>query len=163
MNEIDAGKLLTIVATIITALGGFEFVKWLSNRKNNARIAAAQAFEVEYKTIMVGYKRMEEEIAQNKREIAELNNKIDELYEKVHTLEGDKLQLIQENNTLKLQLKEAEKRVCLQPDDRCLKRLNPNDHCRLRKILRGEYKKDHPNAILTDEDMMSPEEQGDEQ
>lgn len=154
MSNIDINTVLTAAAGMIGALGGFEFIKWLFNRKSNERIAAAQAFEAEYKSLTIGYKRQEEEIQQNKKEIAELNQKVDALYEKVHKLENDKLQLIQENNNLKLQLKEAEKKVCLQPDDRCLKRLNPNDHCRLRKILRGEYQKDHPDAILSDEDMM---------
>ena len=52
-------------------------------------------------------------------------------------------------------------RVCLQPDDRCLQRLNPDDKCRLRKLLRGEYLKDNPEAIITEEDMMrEPEESG---
>lgn len=39
---------------------------------------------------------------------------------------------------------------------KCLQRLNPDDHCRLRKILRGGYKEDHPDAILTEEDMLNP-------
>lgn len=154
MSNIDFSTLLTAAGGMVAAMGGFEFIKWMFNRKSNERISAAQAFEVEYKALIEDYHRVQMEVDKNKEQIEELNKKIDSLYEKVHKLEGDKLELIQENNSLKLQLKEAEKKVCLQPDDRCLKRLNPDDHCRLRKILRGEYMKDYPDAILTDEDMI---------
>lgn len=155
MNNTDISTMLAAVGGVIATMGGFEFIKWLFNRKNNARIAAAQAFEIEYKTIMNDYKRIQSEIDLNKKEIAELNRKVNQLHEKVHELETDKLQLMQENNTLKLQLKEAEKHVCMQPDDKCLKRLGTPINCRLRDLLRGEYAKDHPGAILTDEDMLN--------
>ena len=146
-------KIITTIGGFIAALGGFEFIKWLFNRHNNNRMEAAKAFEVEYKAIMADYKRVQEEVEANKRQIDELNKKIDELYEKVHQLEGDKLQLIQENNSLKLQLKEAENHVCLRPNDSCFQRLNPADECRLRKLVRGDYKKEFPDAIITEEDM----------
>ena len=145
---------ITAAATIVTALGGLELIKFLLNRKTNKRIADANAFEVERKAIIEDYKRVQEELDK-------LQKKVDELYKRVHQLESERLDLIHENNRLRLELKEAEKRVCLQPDDRCLQRLNPDDKCRLRKLLRGEYLKDNPEAIITEEDMMrEPEESG---
>lgn len=154
MNDTDSTiRIITTIGGFIAALGGFEFIKWLFNRHNNNRMEAAKAFEVEYKAIMADYKRVQEEVDANKKQIDELNKKIDALYEKVHQLEGDKLQLIQENNTLKLQLKEAEKHVCLRPNDNCFQRLNPNDECRLRKLVRGDYAKAFPDAIITEEDI----------
>ena len=145
---------ITAAATIVTALGGLELIKFLLNRKTNKRIAEASAFEVERKAIIEDYKRVQEEVDS-------LKMKVDELYKKVHQLESERLDLIHENNKLRLALKEAEKHVCLQPDDRCLQRLNPDDKCRLRKLLRGEYLKDNPEAIITEEDMMrEPEESG---
>ena len=126
------------------------------NRKSNKRIADANAFEVERKAIIEDYKRVQEELDK-------LQKKVDELYKRVHQLESERLDLIHENNRLRLELKEAEKRVCLQPDDRCLQRLNPDDKCRLRKLLRGEYLKDNPEAIITEEDMMQePEKEEDD-
>ena len=125
-------ETVAIAVSLITALGGWEALKYFLNRKSNKRIADAN-----------------------------LQKKVDELYKRVHQLESERLDLIHENNRLRLELKEAEKRVCLQPDDRCLQRLNPDDKCRLRKILRGEYLKDNPEAIITEEDMMrEPEESG---
>ena len=148
----DWAGTITAAATIVTALGGLELIKFLLNRKTNKRIADANAFEVERKAIIEDYKRVQEELDK-------LQKKVDELYKRVHQLESERLDLIHENNRLRLELKEAEKRVSLQPDDRCLQRLNPDDKCRLRKILRGEYLKDNPGAIITEEDMMRDTEE----
>ena len=145
-------ETVAIAVSLITALGGWEALKYFLNRKSNKRIADANAFEVERKAIIEDYKRVQEELDK-------LQKKVDELYKRVHQLESERLDLIHENNRLRLELKEAEKRVCLQPDDRCLQRLNPDDKCRLRKLLRGEYLKDNPGAIITEEDMTrEPEE-----
>lgn len=145
MNETQ--EIITIVVSLITAFGGWEAIKYLINRKSNSRIAEANAFKVEREALIEDYKRVQ-------GEVDELKKKVDDLYKRIHQLEGERLDLIKRNNELEIQLKEAEKHVCLQPDDKCLQRLNPNDHCRLRKILRGEYAKDHPDAILTETDMM---------
>lgn len=146
----DWAGIMTAAATIVTALGGLELIKFFLNRKTDRRVAEANAFDVERKALMEDYRRVQ-------GEVDELKEKVDELYKRLHQLEGERLELIRRNNELEIQLKEAEKHVCLQPDDRCLQRLSPNDHCRLRKILRGEYAKDNPGAILTEEDMMKKE------
>lgn len=143
-------EALTVAAALVTALGGWEAVKYLLNRKANSRVAEANAFKVEREALIEDYKRVQAEVDKLKEQVAKLYTEIDEL-------KSDRLRLMQENGELRLQLKEAEKHVCLQPDDRCLQRLNPADRCRLRKILRGEYEKDHPDAIITEKDMMKPE------
>lgn len=140
-------EILTILLPIVTALGGWEAVKYLLNRKTNRRVEEANAFKVEREALIEDYKRVQGEVDKLKEQVAKLYTEID-------NLKADRLKLIQENGELKLALKEAEKHVCLQPDDKCLQRLNPNDHCRLRMILRGEYEKDNPGAIITPEDMM---------
>lgn len=149
------GTYMAAAGGLVTALGGWEFVKYLLNRKSNNRVAEANAFKIEREAIIEDYKRVQQEVD-------ELKKKVDELYSRLHQLEGERLDLIRRNNELELQLKEAEKRVCLQPDDKCLQRLNPNDMCRLRKILRGEYARDHPGAIITPEDMVRKPEEGKE-
>lgn len=146
----DWAGIMTAAATIVTALGGLELIKFFLNRKTDRRVAEANAFDVERKALMEDYRRVQ-------GEVDELKEKVDELYKRLHQLEGERLELIRRNNELEIQLKEAEKHVCLQPDDRCLRRLNPDDKCRLRKLLRGEYLKDHPDAIISDEDMMKKE------
>lgn len=143
----DIGSFMTAAATVVTALGGIELVKYLLNHKSNSRIAEANAFDVERKALLEDYKRVQ-------GEVDELKKKVDELYKKLHSLETERLDLIRENNELRLALKEAEKHVCLQPDDRCLRRLNDNVKCRLVGLLRGSYTEDHPDAIMSEEDMM---------
>ena len=143
----DIGSIMTAAAAVVTALGGLELIKFLLNRKSNSRIAEANAFDVERKALLEDYKRVQ-------GEVDELKKKVDELYKKLHSLETERLDLIRENNELRLALKEAEKHVCLQPDDRCLRRPNDNVKCRLVGLLRGSYTEDHPDAIVTEEDMM---------
>ena len=140
-----------IIATLVGALGGWELVKWLLNRDSNKRIGAAQAFEVEYKALIEDYHRVQQEVD-------DLKKKVDQLYEQLHRLENERLDLIRENNELRLQLKEAEKHVCMQPDDKCLQRLGTDVNCRLRDLLRGKYAEDHPGAIMTEEDMKNVEQ-----
>ena len=140
-----------IIATLVGALGGWELVKWLLNRDSNKRIGAAQAFEVEYKALIEDYHRVQQEVD-------DLKKKVDQLYEQLHRLENERLDLIRENNELRLQLKETEKHVCMQPDDKCLKRLGTEVNCRLRDLLRGKYAEDHPGAIMTEEDMKNVEQ-----
>ena len=145
----DIKEIAAAAATLLAAMGGWEGVKYLLNRRSNGRIAEANAFRVEREALIEDYKRVQGEVDKLKKQVAKL-------YREIDSLKADRLKLIEENGQLRLQLKEAEKHVCLVPDDRCLQRLNPADHCRLRKILRGEYLKDHPDAILTEEDRMKP-------
>lgn len=146
MDATQATTFISAAIGLLTALGGWEFIKHMLNRKSNNRIAEANAFKVEREALIEDYKRVQGEVDKLKEQVAKLYTEID-------SLKSDRLRLIQENGELKLALKEVEKHVCLQPDDRCLQRLNPNDRCRLRKLLRGGYEKDHPDAIVTEEDM----------
>ena len=139
-------KYLELVIALIASIGGWQFVRYVLNINSNRRISAAEAFREEYKAVIEDYKRVQ-------GEVDKLNALVDDLYKRVHALESERLDLIKENNELKLALKEAEKHVCLQPDDKCLRRLNNDIKCRLVGLLRGAYTEDHPGAILTDDDM----------
>lgn len=147
-------EILELAVAIITALGGYKLITYFLNLNSNRRISAAEAFNIERAAFAEDYNRVQ-------KELDDLKKKVDELYVKIHNLEDIRLDLISQNNELKLALKEAEKHVCMQPDDRCLQRLNPNDKCRLRNILRGNYRQDHPDAILTVDDMMKGETKND--
>lgn len=124
---------ISVAGGLITALGGFEFIKYIFNKKNNDRILAAQAFQEERKTIMEDYKRIQGEVNR-------LQELVNELRKRVQTLEESRLDLIKENNELKLALKEAEHNICVRPDDECFKgRLPKRTYCRLKKLANGEY------------------------
>ncbi len=152
-------EFLSSAGGIVAALGGFEFVKWLARRGTDRRVEEANAFKVERDAWIEDYKRVQDEVDA-------LKKKVDELYDKLHRLENERLDLIHENNDLRLKLAEAEKHVCLQPDDKCLQRLGTAVNCRLRDLLRGKYAEDHPGAILTEEDMeteVEPEKEENEE
>lgn len=141
MNEV-----LVTIGSIIGILGGWEAVKYILNRKSNKVIAEANAFAIQRSALLEDYQRVQ-------GEVDVLKQKVDELYTKLHTLENERLDLIRENNELRLKLKDAEKHVCLQPDDKCLRRLSPDVKCRLVGLLRGNYTQDHPDVIMTEDDM----------
>lgn len=129
----DWGVFASVVGGLITALGGFEFIKYLFNKNSNERIMAAKAFQAERETILSDYKRIQTEVDR-------MQSVIDELRKRVCALEENRLDLIKENNELKLALKEAEHNVCLRPDDECFKgRMPPREYCRLKKLANGQY------------------------
>lgn len=124
---------LTAAGGLIAALGGFEFIKYLMNKNNNDRIMAAKAFQEERNTILEDYRRLSGEVDR-------MQELINELRKRVQNLEETRLDLIKENNELKLALKEAEHNVCLRPDDECFKgRMPARTYCRLKKLAQGEY------------------------
>ena len=66
MNE-----MVTTVVTVITALGGFEGVKWLINRKSNARMAQASAEASELKNDVDEFHFLRERLEFKDKEIME--------------------------------------------------------------------------------------------
>ena len=127
------GVFASVVGGLITALGGFEFIKYLFNKNSNERIMAAKAFQEERIAILEDYKRIQTEVDR-------MQSVIDELRKRVCALEETRLDLIKENNELKLALKEAEHNICLRPDDECFKgRMPARTYCRLKKLAQGDY------------------------
>ena len=98
----NIAEFLSSAGGIVAALGGFEFIKWLARRGTDKRVEEANAFKVERDALIEDYKRVQ-------GEVDALKKKVDELYTKLHDLENERLDLIRENNELRLQLKEAEK------------------------------------------------------
>lgn len=136
----DWKDILLAIASIVTAFGGLELLKYLLNRKNINRVSAADAFKAEYKSIIEDYHRVRKEVDDAKREISSLNKKVDDLYRQVHTLENERLDLIKRNAELELALKEARHNECVRPDDECFKgRLPKRTYCRLKKLAAGDY------------------------
>ena len=147
MDKTYISDLIEVISATIVAFGGYKLITYFINLNNNKRISAAEAYKAEYQVIMEDYKRM-------KNQVDELNAKVDRLYLDLHKLEKENINLIKEKGELLVALKEAEKHICLQPDDKCIMRLNDNVKCRLVGLLRGEYTKDHPNIIMSEQDML---------
>lgn len=83
-----------IVVTILGALGGFEFVKWIFNRKTNSRIALAEAESKEFHTLQETNEWLqkqlqlkEERFAEQTQLVRKQNTEILDLTRKVAELE----------------------------------------------------------------------------
>ncbi len=135
-----------IAGTVIGALGGWKFIEWMVNRKANRRRAIAEAVGAETDAFMKRYNALEEEIQR-------LNKKVDDLYARLHAVETDNLALLRENGELKVALKEAEAKACLRPPRSCLMRISPSISCRELELIRGDYKKEFPDAIVSEDDL----------
>ena len=168
MDTTHINTFLSVAGGLVTALGGWEFVKYLLNRKSNSRIAEANAGikEIEREERELGVMKqlvesLQKRIEQQDEKIKELNDRLDKLYEEKHEQERVNNDLVRENNELKVALKEAEKNICWRPKDECFQRVIESDHCLYRKLIQG-VKEQHPGAVITKEDMKRKPEEGKE-
>lgn len=82
------------VVTVLGALGGFEFIKWLFNRKSASRVAVAEAEASEFRTLeeMIQFlqtqlKEKEERFAEQTQLVRKLNTEVIDLTKKISALE----------------------------------------------------------------------------
>lgn len=87
----------TTATSIIAALGGVEFIKWLVNRKAYTRKENASAKEAEDSLHEKQLQRYEDRLKQR-------DTKVDGIYKELRQEQAEKLELIKENNSLKLQI-----------------------------------------------------------
>lgn len=88
------------IASIITALGGVEFIKFLSNRHQQRKSAEIEAAHREFSLIRESITFLQEEMNKNHVEIARLQDKVLELTREKAIIEAE------------LQLKRCEQRGC---------------------------------------------------
>lgn len=156
-------ELWEILIAIVAALGGWQFVKYMLNLNSNRRMAAAEAYKVEYAALIEDYKRTQKEVDDTKNEVAELKAQVKKLYKEIDALKEDRLSLIKENGELKLKLMEAEHNVCMRPDGDCVRRLPARSYCALYQVAEGrlisdEARKDKKEHEKDSEDNGIPEE-----
>ena len=144
-------------------MGGWQFVKYILNLNSNRRMAAAEAYKVEYAALIEDYTRTRKEVDDTKNEVAELKAQVKKLYKEIDALKEDRLSLIKENGELKLKLMEAEHNVCMRPDGDCVRRLPARSYCALYQVAEGrlisdEARKDKKEHEKDSEDNGIPEE-----
>ena len=95
------------VASIIGTLGGWEAIKYLLNRKTNARIADAQADSSEFSVLKETIIFLQEQLRDKEKRFAEQTNVL-------RQLNGENLRLTGENEKLKAEraLKLCERPGC---------------------------------------------------
>ena len=104
-------ELHTIIAScagVLTALGGWEFVKWLLNRKSNERIAQANAENIELKNEVDEFHFLRERLEFKEKEMMEKEKRFVEQTELVRTLNRQLLDQTIENGKLQARISELE-------------------------------------------------------
>lgn len=96
-----------IIATVLTALGGFEFIKWVVARKTGKRVEEATADESEFSVLRKQVEFLQEQLLKKEERFAEQTD----MLRKVTARE---LELTRENTMLKTErsLKLCERRMC---------------------------------------------------
>lgn len=102
-------EILLTAASLLTALGGWEAIKYLMNRKNNGRIADAEADGSEFHVLRDTVIFLQEQLQKKEERFAEQTNL-------VRKLTNENLELTRENSMLKTErsLKLCERRNCAQ-------------------------------------------------
>ena len=147
--------VLEVVVSVVASLGGLGLVKFLffmnpEKRKAEAeaRLKELEVYKGKLDVALTLIDTLKQRIEQQDDKIKELNEKVDSLYEEKHCLERENNELVRENAMLKIELSEAKRNVCLRPDDECMKRQPPRDHCRLKRLANGFYDKFYTAAEL---------------
>lgn len=137
-----------VIVGAVASLGGLSLIKFLFFMRPERRKASAEAelkeLEADEKELNVMkslVESLQQRIEQQDKKIRELNERVDKLYAEKHELEKLNNELVRENNELRLQLMDAQHNLCVRPDDECLKRMPPREHCRLKRLANGYYDK----------------------
>lgn len=75
-----------VLVTVVGAFGGLELFKWLFTRKQNKRVAEAQADNAEYESYQKQIDRYEERLAEKDRIIAEKDARLEDKENKYHDM-----------------------------------------------------------------------------
>jgi len=95
--------VITVVATLVTALGGVELVKFLNTRKAARQVAATSAKSEEWNVAEKIYERHEGMLEAKSKKIEELYHEIGKLKEEKLTLTAEKNDLLLTNKMLLMQ------------------------------------------------------------
>ena len=98
-------NIIETLVTILTALGGWEFVKYLINRKSNARISEAEADSAEFHVLKEHIEFLQEQNKQKEERFADQT-------QLVRNLNNEVLELTKKNGSLELDL---QKYRCIRP------------------------------------------------
>lgn len=98
-------NIIETLVTILTALGGWEFVKYLINRKSNKRISEAEADSAEFHVLKEHIEFLQEQNKQKEERFADQT-------QLVRNLNNEVLELTKKNGSLELDL---QKYRCIRP------------------------------------------------
>ena len=104
----DIPTIIASCAGVLTALGGWEFVKWLLNRKSNKRIAEANAESMELKNERDEFHFLRERLEYKDSAMMEKEKRFIEQTDLVRSLNRQLLDQTIENGKLQARISELE-------------------------------------------------------
>ena len=90
-------NILETIMTILTAMGGWEFIKYLINRKSNARISEAEADRAEFQVLKETNEFLQDQLKQKEERFAEQT-------QIVRKLNAEVLEMTQQKASVELDL-----------------------------------------------------------
>ena len=101
------GEIATIIATIVGAVGGLEFIKWIVARKTGKRMEEASADDSEFSVLRKQIEFLQEQLLKKEERFAEQTDRLREVTAR-------ELELTREITMLKTErsLKLCERRMC---------------------------------------------------
>lgn len=137
--RMDWEKIGQFLLALVGGVGGYKMFELLKNWRTDSRKEEASAEDSENESIRKQMDWLADHHQKKLNQVEELQEEKFNLMERIVELEGE--------------LRKALAHQCLVPDDECLRRQPADVKCRLRELLKGEYLKDHPDAIIDEEDM----------
>lgn len=102
----EIGELLKMTISVVIALGGFEFIKWLFNRKSDSRVAEANADSAELKNDVDEFHFLKERIEFKDKQLIEKEERFAKQNEYAMELNRQLLEQTIENGKLKAEISE---------------------------------------------------------
>lgn len=117
-------ELITILATLLTSIGGWEAIKWLLNRKSNKRIAEAAAEKEELNNERDEFHFLRERLEFKDKQLMEKEQRFAEQTDLVRNLNKQLLDKTIENGNLQARIVslEAERKMKLCEKRDCMDR-----------------------------------------
>lgn len=120
----DVNTIITSVVSLLAALGGLEFLKWLWTRKSKARMAAAEADAAELKVEKDEFQLIRDRLQYADQQLMEKEKRFNEQTNLLRDTNRQLLEQIKENGLLsaKIASLEAERAMKLCQVRMCPKR-----------------------------------------
>lgn len=120
----ELSTIITSVVSLLAALGGLEFLKWLWTRKSKARMAAAEADAAELKASADEYHLLKERIDNLNEQLAAKEKRFDEQTQLLRQTNKELLEEIKKNGLQAARIAEleAERAMKLCQVRNCVKR-----------------------------------------
>lgn len=93
----EINSIIETIAAVVAALGGWEFIKYLMNRKTNKRKEEAEADSVEFNVLKDTVMFLQEQLHEKEKRFCEQTDRL-------RKIQDESFSLLQEKNKIELEL-----------------------------------------------------------